>query len=216
MYFNSSRQLISVPAKESLDASVILGVTIRRICDCCRCVKPCVYMRPRYLMYTVTKETRRSTTGRFRLCSCHWGPNTPLCPHLLPIPHPRDPCLAHLALELEDAVHEGLAGGGAAGDVDVDGDDAVAAADDAVAVVVVAAAVGAAAHTDHPARLRHLVVHLPQRRRHLVRQRARHDHHVRLSGRSAEDDSEPVLVVSRRGQVHHLDGAAGQPEGHGP
>ena len=136
--------------------------------------------------------------------------------HLLAVPHPRDLGVAHLPLQLEDAVHEGLAGGRAAGDVDVDGDDAVAAADDGVAVVVVAAAVGAGAHADDPAGVGHLVVDLAQGGRHLVGQRAGDDHHVRLARRRAEDDAQAVLVVARRGQVHHLDGAARQPEGHGP
>ncbi len=51
-----------------------------------------------------------------------------------------------------------LAGGRAAGYVDVDGDDAVAAAHDAVAVVVVTAAIGAGAHADDPAGIWHLIV----------------------------------------------------------
>lgn len=135
---------------------------------------------------------------------------------LLPVPHPRDLCLPHLPLQLEDAVHERLAGGRAAGDVDVDGDDAVAAADDAVAVVVVAAAVGARAHGDDPARLGHLVVDLAQGGRHLVGQGAGHDHDVRLPRRGPEDDAHAVLVVPRGREVHHLQGAAGQPESHGP
>ena len=137
-------------------------------------------------------------------------------PLLLPVPNASDLRLPHLALQLEDAVHEGLAGGGAPGDVDVDGDDAVAAPDDAVAVVVVAAAVGAAAHADDPARLGHLVVDLAQGRGHLVGQGPGHDHHVGLARRRPEDDPQPVLVVPRRREVHHLHGAARQPERHRP
>lgn len=57
-------------------------------------------------------------------------------------------------------------------------------------------------------RLRHLIVHLPQRGCHLVRERARDDHDVALPRARAEDDTEPVLVVPRRGHVHHLYGAA--------
>lgn len=117
---------------------------------------------------------------------------------LLPVPHPRDLGLPHLALKLEDAVHKGLGGGRATGDVDVDRYDTVATADDAVAVVVVAATVGTATHTDNPARLGHLVVHLAQRRGHLVRQGTGYDHYVRLSRGGTENDSESVLVVSRR------------------
>lgn len=63
-----------------------------------------------------------------------------------------------LLLELEDSIEEGLGGGGATGHVDVNGDDPVAAADHRIGVVVVPTAIGAAAHGDHPAGLRHLVV----------------------------------------------------------
>ena len=135
---------------------------------------------------------------------------------LLAVPHPCDLGHPHLPLRLEDAVHEGLAGGRAAGDVDVDGDDPVTAADDAVRVVVVAAAVGAAAHGDDPAGLGHLVVNLAEGGRHLVGEGAGHDHDVRLPRGRAEDDAHAVLVVPRGREVHHLHGAAGQAEGHGP
>lgn len=128
---------------------------------------------------------------------------------LLPIPHPRNPRLAHLPLQLEDAIHQRLARRRAARHVDIDGHDAVAAAHDAVAVVVVAAAVGARAHGDDPARLGHLIVDLAQRGRHLVGQGAGDNHDVRLPRRGAEDDAHAVLVVARGGEVHHLDGAAG-------
>lgn len=82
--------------------------------------------------------------------------------------------------------------------------------------MVIATSVRTAAHGDDPARIRHLVVDLSQRRRHLVRQRAGYDHDVRLPRRGAEDDAHAILIVARRRQVHHLDGAAGEPEGHGP
>ena len=124
--------------------------------------------------------------------------------------------MPHLLLQLEDAVHQRLARGRAAGHVDVHRHDPVAAPRHAVAVVVVAAAVGAGAHADDPARVGHLVVDLAQGGRHLVGEGAGDDHDVRLARRGAEDDAQPVLVVARRGQVHHLDGAAGQAEGHGP
>ena len=135
---------------------------------------------------------------------------------LPPVPHPGDLGLPHLALKLEDAVHEGLAGRGAAGDVDVDGNDAVAAADDAVAVVVVAAAVGAAAHADDPAGLGHLIVDLAQGGSHLVGQGTGDDHDIGLARGGTENDTQAVLIVPRGGQVHHLEGAAGETEGHGP
>ena len=69
-------------------------------------------------------------------------------------------------------VDECLGGRGAAGDIDVHGHDAIAATHHGVGVVVVAAAVGAAAHRQDVARLRHLVVDLAEGRGHLVGQRA--------------------------------------------
>ena len=62
----------------------------------------------------------------------------------------------HLLLKLEEAVHEGLGGGGTPGHIDVHGDNPVAAPDDGVGVVVVAATVGAATHGHDPSRLGHL------------------------------------------------------------
>lgn len=132
------------------------------------------------------------------------------------VPHPRNLCVSHLLLQLEDAVHQRLARWGASGHVDVDGDDAVAPSSHAVAVVIVPAPVGARAHANHPARIGHLVVDLAQGRSHLVRQRAGHDHHVGLAGRGAEDYAQTILVVARGREVHHLHGTAGKPKGHGP
>lgn len=62
---------------------------------------------------------------------------------LLAVPHSGDLGVSHLLLQLEDTEHEGFGGGRAAGDVNVDGDDAVTAAGDGVGVVVVTATVGA-------------------------------------------------------------------------
>src|SRR6185295_12811377 len=91
-----------------------------------------------------------------------------------------------------------------------------AAAYHRVAVVVVTAAVRARAHREHPARLGHLVVDLAQRGRHLVAQRAGHDHQVALAWAGTEQHAEAVDVVARRTGVHHLDRAARQTEGHRP
>src|SRR5690606_23358731 len=80
------------------------------------------------------------------------------------------PFAADLPLQLHHAVKQRLRGRRAAGNVDVDRDDAVAPAHHRVAVVVVAAAVGARAHADHVLGVRHLVVDLAQCRGHLVAQ----------------------------------------------
>src|SRR3954451_24102142 len=93
------------------------------------------------------------------------------------------PCAANLFLQLHESVNQRFGGGRASRDIDVDRDYAVAAAHHRIGVVVIAAAVGAASHADHPARLWHLVVHLAQRGRHLVGQRAGDDHHVALPRR---------------------------------
>jgi len=101
---------------------------------------------------------------------------------LLSVPHSRNLCLPHLALQLEDAVHQGLTRRRAAGNVDVDGDDAVAAPDDAVAVVVVTASVGAATHTDNPSGLGHLIIDLTQGGGHLICECAGNNHDIGLTG----------------------------------
>lgn len=132
------------------------------------------------------------------------------------VPHAGDLGVAHLALELEDAVHEGFGGRRAAGDVDVDRDDTVAATDDTVAVVVVAATVGAAAHGDDPSGLRHLIVDLAKSRGHLVGQGTGDNHDVGLARRSTENNTEAILIVTGGGKVHHFDGTAGETECHGP
>ena len=122
----------------------------------------------------------------------------------------------NLLLQLQDPVDQRLGGRRAARHVDVHRHDAVAAAHHGIGIVVVAAAVGARAHGDDPARLGHLVVDLAQRRGHLVDQRAGHDHDVRLARARPEHDAEAVEVVARGARVHHLDRAAGEPEGHRP
>jgi hypothetical protein len=146
---------------------------------------------------------------------------TPLFPYqcastLLPVPHPCDLGMPHLLLQLEDAVHERLSGGRASRDVDVDGHNPVASSCDRVAVVVVASSVRAATHGDDPSRVGHLVVNLSQRWSHLVCEGSSNDHNIGLTGGSTENDTEAILVVSWSGQVHHLDGTAGETESHGP
>lgn len=82
--------------------------------------------------------------------------------------------------------------------------------------MIVATTIGAAAHTDNPSRVGHLVVDLAESRGHLVRQCSSHNHHIGLSGGCSENDTKTILVVSGCGKVHHLDGAAGETESHGP
>ena len=71
----------------------------------------------------------------------------------------------------------------------------------------------ARAHGDHPLRLEHLVVDLPQRLGHLVDDAAGDDEQVGLSRRRAERlHPEARDVVARRDDRHHLDRAAGEAE----
>lgn len=100
---------------------------------------------------------------------------------LLPIPHSRDFRMPHLLLKLEDAVHQRFAGRRTAWNVDVHGHYSVATSSHRVAVVIISTAVCAATHANHPSWIRHLVVHLPQCRRHFVCECSRHNHHVRLA-----------------------------------
>ena len=124
--------------------------------------------------------------------------------------------MPHLLLQLENTIHERLAGRRAPRHINVDRHDPVAAPRDAVAVVVVPAAVGAGAHGDDPAGVWHLVVDLAEGGGHLVGEGAGDDHDIGLAGARAEDYAHAVLIVARRGEVHHLDGAAGEAESHGP
>lgn len=121
-----------------------------------------------------------------------------------------------LLLQLENAIHQRLAGRWASGHVDIHGDDPVAASDDGVTVMIISTTVGAASHTDHPSGVGHLIVNLSEGRCHLVCQGTGDNHDVALSGRGTENDTQSVLVVTWRREVHHFDCAASQTESHGP
>jgi hypothetical protein len=62
--------------------------------------------------------------------------------------------------------------------IDINRHDPVTSPRDRVAIMIVAPSIGTAPHADNPPRIRHLIVDLPQRGRHLVGQGARHDHDV--------------------------------------
>lgn len=82
--------------------------------------------------------------------------------------------------------------------------------------MVVAAAVGATSHGDNPSGVGHLIVDLAQRRSHLVCQGTGDNHNIGLARGGTENDTKAILIVAGGGKVHHLDGAAGETEGHGP
>lgn len=115
---------------------------------------------------------------------------------LLSVPHSGDLGVPHLSLQLEDTVHQSFTRRGAAGDVYIDGHNSVTATHNTVAVVIVTSSVGAAAHTDDPSWLGHLIVDLTQSRCHLVGESAGNDHDVGLTRRGTENDSESILVVA--------------------
>ena len=120
----------------------------------------------------------------------------------------------NLLLQLEEAVHQSLSCGWAAGDINVNlkitiiqsvynvhavhahnvfqylvsshRHNSVAPPDHCVAVMIVSTPVGAAAHADHPPGLGHLVIHLPEGGGHFVGQRPSHDDHIGLAGGGSE------------------------------
>ena len=124
--------------------------------------------------------------------------------------------MSHLLLQLEDTEHESFGGWGATWNVDIHGHNSVTPSCNRVRVMVVAASVRAAAHADDPSGVRHLIVDLSQGWCHLVGQRSGHDHHITLARRSSENYTQPILIVSWSGKMHHLDGTAGQSKSHGP
>ena len=119
-------------------------------------------------------------------------------------------------LQLEDPIHKSFRRRWASRDVNIHWHDTITAPYHAIAVMVVPAAICAAAHRNNPSRVRHLVVDLTQRRSHLIRECAGHDHHVGLARGGTENYTEAILIVTGRREMHHFDGAAGQAEGHRP
>ncbi len=117
---------------------------------------------------------------------------------------------------MEDAVEDSFGARGAAGNVDIHGDDLIAALDDGV-IVEDAAGSGAGSHGDDPLGLGHLIVKLANDRSHFLREAAGYDHEIGLARRGAEDFSaEAGNVVAGSGHGHHLDGAAGEAKTEGP
>ncbi len=119
-------------------------------------------------------------------------------------------------MQLDDRVQQHLRPGRAARQVDIDRDDVIDALDDGV-VVEHAAAGGAHPHRDDPLGVGHLVIDLPQHRRHLLGHPARHDHQVRLARRGRGPlHAEPGQVMPRPAGLEQFDRAAGQAEGGRP
>lgn len=165
--------------------------------------------------YSVRSNKSLKLTTLLRRAFCRWKPNY-IISNLLPEPQSCVPLGCLLLLQQEDSIHERFSRWGTSRNVDIDWNDSVTPADDRVRVVVVTTTVGTTSHRDDPSRLWHLVVDLSQSRSHFVCQCACHDHNITLSRRCSEDNSQPVLVVSWCGNVHHLDCTASKTESHWP
>lgn len=135
---------------------------------------------------------------------------------LLSVPKRGLPVPPDLSVQLQEAIEQRLGCRRASRHVQVNGNDPVTTPDDRVRVVVVSTSVSARAHRDDPSRFGHLVVHLSQRRCHLVGQGTCDDHAVRLTRRRTENHTQAILIVSCGGNVHHLYGAARETKRHGP
>ena len=121
-----------------------------------------------------------------------------------------------LFLEKINRVDELLGAGRTAGNIDVDGHDLIDALHQGI-VVEDAARGGASAHGNDPLGLGHLVVEAAEDGSHFLRDAPGHDHEVGLARRGAEHlGAEASDVEARSAHGHHFNGAAGQPEGHGP
>jgi hypothetical protein len=99
----------------------------------------------------------------------------------------------------------------AAGNIDVDRDEAVNSLEYVVALLERAAGDGTGAHGDDVFWLRHLVIEADDLGCHLFGDRAGDDHEVCLAGGWAEDlGAEAGQVVAGHGGGDHFDGTAGQ------
>ncbi len=118
-----------------------------------------------------------------------------------------------LLVQGKDRMQQRLGPRRATGCIHVDRNNLVDALHDGV-VVEHAAAGRAHTHRQHPLGLHHLVVDLAQHGCHLLADAARNDHQIGLARRCAERlHAEAGQVVVGRARRHHLDGAAGEPEG---
>ena len=79
-----------------------------------------------------------------------------------------------------------------------------------IAIMIVPAAIGTASHADDPSRIRHLIVHQPQRWSHLICQSSRDYENVWLSRRATENDTKSILIVAGHWGVNHFHSTASQ------
>ena len=137
------------------------------------------------------------------------------CHRLLSPAAPPELLAPYLLLQSDDPVNKGLGPRRTSGNEYVNRQKCIASLNRAVGVEY-AAAVGTASHGNHIARLRHLIIDAPDDLGHLLRHGTCHEHEVRLSRRAPGDDSHSVKIIVTGIHGHHLDGASGQSERHGP
>jgi len=118
--------------------------------------------------------------------------------HLLSVPHSSYLRVPHLLLQLENTVHQRLRCRRTTRHIDIYRHNPITAPSNTITIVIVTATIRTTAHRDDPSRLRHLIVHLSQRWRHLVRQRTSYYHNVGLARGCSEDYAEAILIVARR------------------
>jgi hypothetical protein len=125
----------------------------------------------------------------------YWNLLTTCCSLLSPV-YQSSLRLVDLLLQLQQPIQKRFCCWWATWHIHINRDNAVAASHDGVGIVIIASAVRAAPHRYYPSGLRHLVVNLAQRRSHFVRQCASHNHHIRLSRRGPEDDTEAIKIIA--------------------
>jgi len=137
------------------------------------------------------------------------------CKLLLSPAAPPELLVAYLLLQPDDPVNKRFGPRRASGNVYVYRQECITSLDRAVGSEY-AAAIGAASYGNNIPRLRHLIIDAPDDLSHLLRHGAGNKHKVRLPRRASGDDSHSVKIIVTGIHGHHLDGASGQSERHGP
>lgn len=122
----------------------------------------------------------------------------------------------NLFLQLEKSIEQGFCCRRATWDINVHWNNPIAAPDNRVGVMVVSTTICTASHRYYPSRFWHLVINLAQSRGHLVGESASNNHAIGLTRAGPENDPEAVKIIASGSRVHHLNGAACQPECHRP
>lgn len=132
------------------------------------------------------------------------------------IPHPDCFRSSNLILQLENSIKQRLSSRGAAWHVYVHRNDSVHASYNTIAVMVVSPAVCARSHTNHPLRIRHLIITLSKSWSHFIRKSSRNYHDIGLARGCSKNNSQAVLIISWHRGMHHLYTAACKTEAEWP